>query len=429
MNTKKVQFLVLPLLFLNLGFTEACYKFQEPSQKDFLYRWKDLGAKTIYDGDNVQELVDMCPSGCSGSCPIPSCTDDDIKILRKAQDIAKGWQQLVTKSRAELVVHFIVITIVVVLIVILIVRGHYRVRDLWYLSLDRQWEVERDPTWGLPGKVWSLLKVRVVKKANTEPTDRKHFSYTENPTVMGNKFWYYKHALRQTYKPHKYYKRNRYFQKLAWQVAKLGKVIPETLRHHKKKNRYAGEVEALHNTKSTPDENQEDLLPPEVDLPGELNATYLRQAKQMLRTEVEREKERGLFINGRFQPQEHYKKFRPNKSRGSTGSLDIAQLPPLTKQEVQDAARQKVKDPNAGFVTVDSALVPRPMQRLHKQLKYERKQEKRKKSEVYSSLSRLQQHHQQTEQMENEEGNEEGNDEKAQEEKAADEDRPRTSNN
>ncbi|CAL8073297.1 unnamed protein product [Orchesella dallaii] len=405
MDTKSMQFIILPLLFINLSIfrtSEACYKFQEQSQGDFLYRWKDLGKKTIYNGSDVQELVDMCPSGCAASCPIPSCTDDDIIILRKAQDIAKGWQQLIEKSRTELIVHFVVITIIIVLIAILIARGHYRIRDLWYLSLDRQWEVERDPTWGLPGKVWSLLKFRVVKSSKKEPTDRKHFSYTENPTVMGNKFWYYKHALRQTYKPHKYYKRNRYFHKLAWQVTKLGKVIPETLRHHKKKNRYAGELEALHHTQSTPEENLDELLPPEVDLPGELNAVYLRDAKQMLKKEVEREKERGIFINGRFQPLEHYKKYgSSSKSKRNTDSIDVSRLPILTKREVQEAAAQKLKDPNAGLVTVDATLVPKPMQRMHKELKLERRLEKQRKSEVYSSISTLQQHHQQTEEMDN----------------------------
>lgn len=172
-------------IFLNSK-TDACLLHRKHSQFDFIVRWREHN-KTLYDGNSIKELIKKCPNGCdtsqcatfpvhsskdvkTGQTPPPGsapCDDHDIKALREAQKIVKGWDNAIKASPKDHIVHTVMVVIIVSLIILLIARGHYRVRDLWFLPSERQWEFERDPTWGLPGKVWGLLQMRVVKSVSS----------------------------------------------------------------------------------------------------------------------------------------------------------------------------------------------------------------------------------------------------------------------
>lgn len=183
--TKLPTLLFVASIFISSKVTYACLLHRKHTQFDFIVRWREHN-KTLYDGDSIKELIGKCPNGCdalqcatfpvhmsrdpkTGQTPPPGsapCDDNDIKALREAQKIAKGWEDAVATVSTDLIVHTIMLVIIILLIVLLIARGHYRVKDLWFLPAARQWELERDPTWGLPGKVFGLLQMRVVKSVS-----------------------------------------------------------------------------------------------------------------------------------------------------------------------------------------------------------------------------------------------------------------------
>lgn len=172
------KYLIIFFLYVHVG---NALNLQKQGQYDFIIRWNRI-QKTIYNGNSIRELLQMCPNGC-GSAPgyckefpktgpktttLEPCNDHDIVVLRKAQEIARGWKEIMSSTSTMLIVHSAMMAIVVCLILILVIRGHYRFRDLWFLPSHRQWELERDPTWGLPGKVWGLLESRVVRKVSEQ---------------------------------------------------------------------------------------------------------------------------------------------------------------------------------------------------------------------------------------------------------------------
>lgn len=91
-------------------------------------------------------------------------------------------------------------------------------------------------------------------------------------------------------------------------------------------------------------------LPWEIDLADEINLETLRKAKVRLQEQVDKETKEGHFVNGRYQIQHHHHHHHhPHQP-------DL----PLTKDEIENTARQMEVDPNADFVNVDGVMRRNP---------------------------------------------------------------------
>lgn len=79
----------------------------------------------------------------------------------------------------------------------------------------------------------------------------------------------------------------------------------------------------------------------------------LKKVKGQLNQEIKKAQEAGHFINGRLIQQHHHHHHHQHLQAAASAA-------PLTKDEVEDAARHMEVDPHADFVNVDGVMILHP---------------------------------------------------------------------
>ncbi|CAG7721038.1 unnamed protein product [Allacma fusca] len=131
----------------------------------------------LYDGDNIDEFLELCPDGCDFNCPIlfldanvvpPQCTKEEKEILMSLETAQKSVREFreailapITSS-VETMFLYSLMTVVFIMGMILIFRGHFHFKTLFCKDFP-------DPTYGIPIWQFQLMKFTPCEVPDTRP--------------------------------------------------------------------------------------------------------------------------------------------------------------------------------------------------------------------------------------------------------------------